>query len=265
MTDRPTVVWQLTRACGAGCALCPEEQHDAKPAELTTFEAYRLVDQIVKLSPSRFVISGGDPLLRDDVYQLVDYARRRGLHSSVVLTPASTVTPEAISRLRRNGLSRVVVALDDIVATRHDAMQHMSGAFKAALKRIESAQSSGIDVEVNTIVTAANVDRLLEIHDPVERLGVVAWNLYVFVPVRGHSTDAVLTAEQEQQLAATVAELRKRSNMEIRVIDPLAEVVFITADGIVRRNELLPRDEGDIRRESLASIYNRGSQTRTQL
>jgi MoaA/NifB/PqqE/SkfB family radical SAM enzyme len=265
MTDRPTVVWQLTRACDAGCALCPQEEPAAKPAELTTFEAYRLVDQIVKLSPSRFVISGGDPLLRDDVYQLVDYARRRGLQSAVVLTPSATVTSEAISRLRRNGLSRVVVGLDDMVATRHDAMQHLSGAYRAALKRIEAAHASGIDVEVNTIVTTANVDRLVEIHDPLERLGVVAWNLYVFVPVRGHSTDAVLNAEQEQRLAATVAELRKRSNMEIRVIDPLAEVVFITADGIVRRHELLPLDEGDVRRESLASIYNRGSHTRTQL
>src|SRR5215213_836580 len=105
----PTVLWELTRLCDLHCRGCPSGANERRdPHELSTYEAYKTIDQIAALGPRELTITGGDPLQRDDVDQIVDYARRRGLDPALVLTPSHDLTFEAIAKLQNNGLTCAV-------------------------------------------------------------------------------------------------------------------------------------------------------------
>jgi MoaA/NifB/PqqE/SkfB family radical SAM enzyme len=246
MKQQPTVIWELTRACELKCRHCPHAADRSRNArELSTFEAYGLVNQVVKLAPKRFVLSGGDPLARGDVYQLVDHAQRRGLRPAVTIPPTRNASVDAIARLRRNGLSRIIVSLEGDCAESHDAACGMAGAYSRTLHIVGMALCSGIDVEVNTLVTEENLATLDGISQRIEKLGVVAWNLYLSVPSVGLDVAAVMSF---------VERLRQRSLLEIRVMDAAVSTVFISSEGYVRNGELVTTNMGDLRRRSLAAI-----------
>lgn len=252
MKQQPTVIWELTRECALRCRHCPHPADRSRsPRELTTFEAYCLVNQVVELSPARFVISGGDPLSRDDVYQLVDHARRRGLKPAIALSPTTNATVDAITRLRRNGLSRVVVSLEGPSSNSHDAACGIAGSYLRTLHIIGTALTSGIDVEVNTLITRDNLPLLDAIYERIERLGVVAWNVYLPAP-----TGAVppLNAAEVAQVQTAVEHLRTRGLTEIRLMDGGVTTVFITSEGYVRNGEFALENSGDLRRRSLTGI-----------
>jgi MoaA/NifB/PqqE/SkfB family radical SAM enzyme len=252
MNPPPTVIWQLTRACELHCRHCPHpEDRSRSPRELSTYEAYCLVNQVVQLAPQRFVISGGDPLTRDDVYQLVDYARRRGLRPAITLSPTANATADAIARLRRNGLSRIIVSLEGPSADSHDASCRVPGSYRRTLHIIGTALTSGIDVEVNTLVTRDNLPILDAMYDRIERLGVVAWNLYL--PVRHTGVEPLSTADVSL-VRAVVERLRGHGLTEIRLMDPAVSTVFITSEGYVRNGEFVSANSGDLRRTSLTQI-----------
>ncbi len=254
MNPPPTVIWQLTRACELQCRHCPHpEDRSRSPRELSTYEAYCLVNQVVQLAPQRFIISGGDPLTRDDVYQLVDHARRRGLKPAITLSPTANATADAIARLRRNGLSRIIVSLEGASADSHDAPCGVPGSYRRTLHIIGTALTSGIDVEVNTLVTSDNLPILDAMYDRIERMGVVAWNLYLPVPHPGGGLPP-LSDTETSQVSALAERLRGHGLTEIRLMDPSAPTVFITSEGYVRNGEFQSAGSGDLRRNSLAAI-----------
>lgn len=252
MTLQPTVIWELTRACELHCRHCPHPADRSRsPHELTTYEAYNLVNQVVELSPARFIISGGDPLMRDDVYQLVDHARRRGLKPTVALSPTANATSDAIARLRRNGLSRIIVSLEGPSSDLHDSSCGVRGSYMRTLHIIGTALMSGIDIEVNTLVTRDTLAALDAIYEKIERLGVVAWNIYL--PVAQAGVEPLSTIEVSQ-IQAAVERLRTHGLTEIRLMDPAMSTVFITSEGYVRDGEFVSRNSGDLRRSSLTAI-----------
>jgi MoaA/NifB/PqqE/SkfB family radical SAM enzyme len=252
MNPPPTVIWRLTCACELHCRHCPHpEDRSRSPRELSTYEAYCLVNQVVQLAPQRFVISGGDPLTRDDVYQLVDHARRRGLRPAITLSPTANATADAIARLRRNGLSRIIVSLEGPSADSHDASCGVPGSYRRTLHIIGTALTSGIDVEVNTLVTGDNLSMLEAMYDRIERLGVVAWNLYL--PVRHTAAEPLSTADISL-VRAVVERFRGHGLTEIRLMDPAVSTVFITSEGYVRNGEFVSGNSGDLRRTSLTQI-----------
>src|SRR5689334_9768548 len=128
--SRILVMWELTRACDLHCTNCSIAATGKRGAkELTTYEAYKTVDQIAALAPREFIITGGDPLARDDVFQIVDYARRRGLSPEVVLSPTTPLTSEAIEHLGRSGAAAGVFRIDGFTPAMHTAIQGVVGTF----------------------------------------------------------------------------------------------------------------------------------------
>src|SRR5690348_7582301 len=137
----PIVHWELTRLCDQHCRGCPtgaSAQRD--PNELSTYEAYKTVDQIAALRPRELLITGGDPLEREDVYQIIDYARRRGLDPALVLTPARDLTFDTVARLQKNGLTRVVFSLDGSTAAIHEPVHAVAGTFARTLEAMRWAE-----------------------------------------------------------------------------------------------------------------------------
>jgi len=214
----PIVVWELTRACDLQCTQCPMGADTARsPLELSTYEGYKTIDQIAAIEPSRFVISGGDPLERDDVYQFIEYSVRRGLDPHVALSPTTSVTQQAIAELARAGASHVVVSIDDVDGQRHDELRGMTGGFATTMLAMRWAREAGLGIEVNTLVARRNAKQLGGILELLELNGADAWNLYFLVPVGASKTIEQLGPDEVEQVFRFVDDAG--SHVRIRIIE----------------------------------------------
>ena len=216
----PIVMWELTRACDLHCHNCTIGATERRGTnELTTYEAYKTIDQIASLSPCEFIISGGDPLERQDVLQIVNYARRRGLDPALVVSPTSQLTADAIVRLERNDLTRIIFSIDGATAKIHEAVHGVAGTFAATLRAIRWAERAGLAVEVNTLITRRNADDLAAIADLIRTVGITRWNLYFLVPLIASSRAEMLTAGETECLFATIDQIRGREAFAVRVVE----------------------------------------------
>src|SRR6187397_161974 len=118
--NQPAVFWEITRDCSLDCRHCLTHEDHRVSEELSTYEAYKTVDQIVAIKPLEVTITGGDPLARGDLFQIIDYATRRGLKPAVAVTATANLTTAAIENLRTAGAARLIFSLNGATAQRHD-------------------------------------------------------------------------------------------------------------------------------------------------
>ena len=200
--ERPMVlIWEVTQACELTCDHCRADAQPARhPDELSTTEAKRLLDQAAEFGDRQLVVlSGGDPMKRPDLVELVDYSTDQGL--VVSLTPSGTqeLDAEAIESLADAGLKRMALSLDGPEADSHDAFRGESGSFEATMHAAEQARNAGIPLQINTTVCASTVDELPAIRDRVADLGAVLWSVFFLVPVgRGRVLDPVSPERAER-------------------------------------------------------------------
>src|SRR4051812_20205203 len=215
----PTVMWELTRACDLHCTNCTIGATAFRSAnELSTYEAYKTIDQIAALAPREFIISGGDPLERDDVAQVINYACRRGLDPAFVSSPTSQLTAVAIERIVRNGLTRIIFSIDGSTPAMHHSMRG-AATFENVLRTIRIAEVVGLKIEINTLITRSNVNELSAIADLIRPIRIARWNLYFLVPTLASSRSGMLTPEQAEHVFATIDSFRARESSAVRVIE----------------------------------------------
>ena len=216
------VIWENTRACDLSCVHCrAAAQPRRSQFELTTEEGYRLIDDIALLKPRVFVITGGDPLKREDTYDFIEYAKSKGLEPS--LTPSATplLTDGAISRMKRRGLARLAISLDASRADLHDEFRRVPGSFELTLNAIRAARREGIPVQINTTVTRRTIDDLPQIVDLLQDLGIVMWSVFFLVPTgRGKQSDLV-TPEAVEQLFGFLYDTSKKVPFAIRTTEAM--------------------------------------------
>ena len=216
------VIWESTRACDLSCVHCrAAAQPRRSQFELTTEEGYRLIDDIALLKPRVFVITGGDPLKREDTYDFIEYAKSKGLEPS--LTPSATplLTDGAISRMKRRGLARLAISLDASRADLHDEFRRVPGSFDLTLNAIRAARKEGIPVQINTTVTRRTIDYLPQIVDLLQDLGIVMWSVFFLVPTgRGKQADLV-TPEAVEQLFGFLYDTSKKVPFAIRTTEAM--------------------------------------------
>lgn len=197
-----TVAWEITRACALACVHCRAEALPRRdPRELTTDEGCRLIDQLVEIGRPILIVTGGDPLMRRDVDELVHYAVGQGLR--VGLSPSATrlVTRDRLARLQQLGLSMVHISLDGSTANVHDAFRGVRGSHQRTLEILADAQALGLPVQVGTTATRRNWRDLPTVAEVVERLGVRVWSVFFLVPTgRGRIDDMLDAAEHESVL-----------------------------------------------------------------
>jgi len=198
------VIWETTRACALACVHCRAEaipQRD--PRELTTDEGRALMDRVLAFGepPPLLVLTGGDPLRRPDVVELVAYGTGRGL--SVSLTPSGTaaVTEERLRALRNAGLARLAVSVDGATAEAHDAFRGVAGSHRHTLKIVERTRALGLPLQINTTVCRRTVGDLPALARQVEAFGAVLWALFFLIPVgRAEASQALSAGEIEAVL-----------------------------------------------------------------
>src|SRR5256714_12888628 len=187
-------IWEMTRACDLACVHCrAAAQSRRSQFELTTAEGFALIDDIARLKPRVFVITGGDPLKRDDLYDTIAYAKQAGLEPSVTPSATPLLTPEAIAKMKAHGVTRLAISLDHCDAAAHDEFRRVPGSFDLTIRAIEAARDNGIPVQINSTVskrTAADMPRMAELLSRYEN--IVMWSVFFLVPTgRAKTADMI--------------------------------------------------------------------------
>lgn len=296
-SERPyIVIWEMTQACDLACVHCRACAKPLRhPLELTTTQAEQLIDQVADLHVPVFVLSGGDPLKRPDLFTLVEYATMRGVRTS--LTPSATplLTQAAIAELQSCGLARLAVSLDGSTAEIHDAFRGIPGSYELTLQAIRWARELGLPVQINTTITRRNLADFDPMVSLLESLDLVLWSVFFLVPTGRGQIDDLITGEESEELFAQLYQTSRRVKFDIKTteaphyrryvaqaqareprlgsllsfrkktedgigraprgINDAKGFVFISHLGDVFPSGFLPLPAGNIRRTSLADIY----------
>lgn len=274
------MVWLATDACNARCLHCSSNSSRRNPRELSTQEVVDLFGQFAACGVVDVGISGGEPLLRKDLFEILEETRALGL-SVGLASNGSTLTHERARRLSVLGIDRYQVSLDGLRSA-HDTLRRWPGLFDRVLETIRLALSYGLRTHVCCTINRLNADELVTFTALVHSLGVQRINFSRYVPT-GRGTDALdLSNDHWRAVIEQCVRLRNEyaSRMEITthlaqqiLVDP--EVVdmpgfvgcqagmgqgCVTADGTVWPCVLLPIPLGNVREASFQEIWD-GSET----
>jgi radical SAM protein len=198
------VYWETTRACDLACRHCRAEAVPRPdPAELTTTDGFRLLEQLAGFGEPlpHVVFTGGDPLKRQDLFQLIDAARGLGLRVSVAPSATPLLTEDAIRQLAKAGVDAISLSLDGSDAARHDAIRGIPGTYARTLAAADAAAQSHLPFQVNTLVCAETVSDLPAIYERVVAMHATRWSLFFLVTVgRGQVLEAISADRAEAVL-----------------------------------------------------------------
>ncbi|HEX3662704.1 MAG TPA: TIGR04053 family radical SAM/SPASM domain-containing protein [Acidobacteriaceae bacterium] len=215
-------IWETTQACDLACKHCrASAQPLAHSSQLTTAEATNLIDQIADLEVPLFVFTGGDPLKRPDIFQLIEHAAKKGVHAA--LTPSATplLTRDAVFRMKDSGLARLAVSLDGSVPEIHDSIRGIPGTWQRTVDAIQFANDAGLPIQVHTVVSRLNISDLDRLSVLLTEKQIVMWSFFFLVPVgRGQVAD-LLTGEEFEAVFAKMWELTKRVPFAIKTTEAM--------------------------------------------
>lgn len=177
------IFWELTSGCNLRCVHCrATAQPERAPNELTTPEAFRIVDELAGLGRPIVILTGGEPLYRPDVLDIASRASRAGLH--VALATNGTLVDDSLAKnIREAGVERVSISIDGGRRQTHDSFRGIPGAFDKALAGFRRLKKLGISMQLNTTVSKHNVDELEDIFALAREEGADALHLFMLVPV----------------------------------------------------------------------------------
>ncbi|MBI4575021.1 MAG: TIGR04053 family radical SAM/SPASM domain-containing protein [Planctomycetes bacterium] len=192
-------IWETTQACALACRHCRAEAMDRRdPGELSTAEGRDLISQVAAMGTRVLVLSGGDPLQREDLEDLVRHARASGLKVGTIPAATERLTGRRVRALGAAGLHQMALSLDDAGAAAHDAFRGVPGSFERTLTGAAFAREAGVPLQVNTVVSGENWRRLDAIADLVVGLEVVFWEVFFLVPTgRGAGLQGLAPEEFE--------------------------------------------------------------------
>lgn len=218
LDERPfTVAWEVTRACALACVHCRAEAQPRPHAEeLTTDEAFRLVDQLADLAPPVLVLTGGDPLMRRDLLPIVERAVGRGLRVAVSPTTTALATLERLRALRDAGVQMVHISIDGADERTHDAFRGVGGTFARALTTLARLRELEMPVQVGTTITRHNIHQMPAMAGLMAEGGVRVWNVFYLVPTGRGRADAMVSVEEAEESWRWLADLSRRAPFAVR-------------------------------------------------
>lgn len=212
-----TIAWEVTRACAFACVHC---RADAIPQrdenELTTEEAFQLVDRLAEFGSPILIFTGGDPMMRRDLFEIIRYAADKGLRCS--LTPTATALPtlERLNQAREAGIRRIALSLDAATAEVHDEFRQVEGSWQRTMDILHRAKEAGVSVQVNTTVTKFNVGLLPDMVQFIEEVGAVQWSVFFMVPTGRAQAKYMISAEEHERVFNWLYDLSKDAPFDIK-------------------------------------------------
>jgi AdoMet-dependent heme synthase len=288
------VTWEMTRACEWKTAPARAAVRSVRDKqEFSTAEAFHLIEEVAAMRVPLLALTGGDPLLRPDLFPLVEFAARHSVRTSLTLLPTPLLDARTIADLKACGLMRVAFWLHGSSAPHHDGYTGLSGSHHRTLEVIGLCNEAGLAVQINTIIARRNfhdVDPMIEL---LTRLDAVLWNVFFFVPASQSEIEEMLSGEQHEKVFARLYAASKRVHFQIKTTEgqhyqryalerraresrgglsaadvlTLAPqglndgkgVVFINHHGDVYPSRFLPLSAGNLTAESLADVYGDSS------
>ena len=212
------VAWEITRNCNLSCIHCrAAASRGPHTGELDTQTCLRILDDIAAVGKPIVILTGGEPLLRPDIFRIARSGTEKGLR--MVMAPNGTlITREVAEKLAEAGIRRISVSLDGASAQTHDAFRGVDGAFAGALGGIETAKSAGIEFQINTTITKQNLDEIPKIQRLAADLGAVAHHIFLLVPTgRGkYLIDQEITAEEYEEILNWFYDQRGGSPLQLK-------------------------------------------------
>lgn len=282
------VIWESTKACDFICKHCraisiKERLQD----ELSTEEVFKLIEEISDWGVKLFIISGGDPLKRDDIFDILEYSSKK--ISTAISPSGSNIDYEIAKKIKDSGVSIASISVDGPEKI-HDEFRGFTGAFKLAKKAIESFNSVGLPLQINTTISKYNIGFLEEVKETVLSFKPKNWDIFMLIPTGRATKDMMINSEEGEYVMRKVIEWRFKEGINVRMTcspylvrlinqegyaKPKAPdhtgrksiegargcmagngFIFVSYNGLVYPCGFLPIPAGSIRDKPLKEIYN---------
>jgi len=176
------IAWELTRGCNLACVHCrASSERGPYVGELSTRECFRVMDEIATIAKPVIILTGGEPLLRADIFDLARYGTGKGFRT-VMATNGTLITEDLVKQMKASGIQRISVSLDGPDPETHDAFRKVKGSFEGSLKGIEIAKKHGLEFQINTTITKMNLHLIEDILRLAVDLGAAALHIFLLVP-----------------------------------------------------------------------------------
>jgi heme b synthase len=285
------VAWEVTRSCNLNCVHCrASSEKGPYHGELDRAKALEILDQIAFTGSPIIILSGGEPLLRQDIFDLARHGTRLGLRM-VMATNGTLLTSHIAEEIKTSGIKRISISLDGADAEEHDRFRKVPGAFDLALRGIGILKAAGMEFQINTTVTRHNVGRIDKILEMAVELGAVSHHIFLLVPT-GRARDMVnqeINSLEYERLLHWFYNMRNKVPLHLKAtcaphyyrilhqeahrkgekvdfetygLDAVTRgclggtsFCFISHDGIVQPCGYLELDCGDLKKSSFDSIW----------
>lgn len=287
------VIWEVTRSCDLVCKHCRADAfQEADPQQLSTAEGKALLRHVREaFGPVLMVMTGGDPLKRPDVYELINYGHDLGLRMTITPSATPLLTPEVVDKLKAHGIQRMAISIDGKDATTHDAFRGFAGTFARSCQMLEHAQNIGLETQINTSINKHNQDQLNDIAQLAGWYGITLWSVFITVPTGRADADSLMSAGEHEKIyrklaamalnpdtsfdikttagqpyyrvkkqweAKQIQDTRKKGPSSLRAAGKINDgkgIVFISHVGDINPSGFLPIHCGNVREDSLADVY----------
>lgn len=285
------VYWEMTQACGLACRHCrAAAMPRCHPEELTHEESKNLLRQIAAFDEPRphLILTGGDPLRRADLYDIIDEAVNLSLHVSITPSATPDLTNDTLVKLKAHGIESLGLSLDGSSAERHESVRGVAGCFDWTMDAIRNGGALGLPIQINTLVSQETVDDLPAIYRLLTELRISRWSLFFLIAIgRGQMLKPVSPEEGERlmewvfDLAGTApfaiktteapcyrrialnrlrsapnkSEGRRNSVYQGFGIRDGHGIVFVSQKGDIFPSGFLPLKAGNVRHSQLVDVY----------
>lgn len=215
------IAWEITRSCNLACAHCRASAHcEPYSGELSLTECKRVIDDIASITDPILILTGGEPLMRKDIWDIIDYAHENGLHP-VIGTNGTLVDDECAQKIAEHGIPRVSVSLDFPDAAGQDGFRGKRGAFSETIQGMRNLRKYGVEVQVNTTITKMNNHLMCEMHELALEEDAAAFHPFLLVPTgRGQDlVDVELTPDEYEEALTWAYQCQKTSPMHFKPTD----------------------------------------------
>ncbi len=213
------IAFEVTRRCRYACRHCRANAYpDTSDEKLSTEQCKRILSGVADFGKCVIILTGGEPMERDDIYELIRYGRGLGLRM-VMATSGYLIDDDSIVKLKKVGVSVLSFSLDGSSAETHDAFRGAKGAFEAVVSAAETAKRAGVRFQINTTISKINADEVVGISELAKRLGAYCFNPFILVPTgRGKEIeDAMLDPVEYEAMLSELLGIKLQSEIEVRV------------------------------------------------
>ncbi len=286
------VYWEMTQACGLACRHCRAEAiSKCHPDELNYQESLGLLRQIAEFGDPlpHLILTGGDPLRRTDLYDLINQAQNLGIHVSITPSATPDLTRDVLVKLKQHNVEGLGLSLDGSCAARHEAVRGVPGCFDWTIRAARDAGDLDLSIQVNTLVSQETVDDLPAIYERLTELKINRWSLFFLIAIgrgkmlrpitpehgeklmewvydlAGGAPFAIKTTEAPSYRRIAVNRLRRQTQDEEQFRRKTIQqgfgvrdghgIVFVSQKGDIYPSGFLPLSAGNIRERQLADVY----------